>query len=257
MKIHSYACTHIGRRPNNEDAFLVSAELGLFAVADGMGGYEGGEVASHLAVSSMLEFYRDMSSPGAGDDTVKTGRNGQLSAIAARGQAGARRLDAAIRLANRRVCDHKRGAHERMGSTVAALDLRDGVAVIGHVGDSRVYRLRDGALEPLTRDHSLYEMLRATGTYPLPPPEEYGYRNVVTRALGIAESSPEIRVEPVAPGDVYLLCSDGLLERLDEDGLLFLLETRAPADACAAMVELAYELGGRDNITAVVVAVTA
>ncbi len=255
MQIQSYACTHIGRRSNNEDAFLVSAELGLFVVADGMGGYEGGEVASHLTVSALLEFYREMLADGACDETVRTCSSEQ--GAWALGRAGARRLDAAIRLANRRVCAEREGNNGRMGSTVAALDIHDGLAVIGHVGDSRVYRLRRGVLEPLTRDHSLYEMLRATGTQSLPPPEQYGYRNVVTRALGIAESDPEIRVERIEPGDVFLLCSDGLLEQLDEDGLLFLLATRTPQDACRSMVELAYDLGGRDNITAVVVAVSA
>ncbi len=255
MQIQSYACTHIGRRSNNEDAFLVSAELGLFVVADGMGGYEGGEIASHLAVSSLLEFYREMLSGGACDETVRTCPSEQVSG--ARSGAVARRLDAAIRLANRRVCAEREERKNSMGSTVAVLDIHDGLAVIGHVGDSRVYRLRRGVLEPLTRDHSLYEMLRANGAQSLPPAKEYGYRNIVTRALGIAESEPELRVEAIEPGDVFLLCSDGLLEQLDDDGLLFLLATRTPQDACRSMVELAYDLGGRDNITAVVVAVSA
>jgi len=245
--IEHAALTHIGRRPNNEDNFCAEPQLGLFAVADGMGGYEGGEVASRITVESLVQFFRREAADG--ECTWPFGLDRALS-------LDENRLQVAVRLAHAQVEQKKTGPLARMGSTVAALTISDGGAVIGHVGDSRVYRLRGGILEQLTRDHSLWAELRAAGAV-VPPKEECGYGNVITRALGMESGArPDLRREGLQPGDVFLLCTDGLTEPLSDARIAELLRL-PPREACAALVDEAYASGGRDNITAVVVAVRA
>ena len=240
------ASTHVGRRKRNEDAYVLDAELGLFAVADGMGGYHGGEIASHLAVSALAEFWAlsadpDATWPYAFDRALGFHEN---------------RIDAAVRLANRRICERRDGDLRNMGSTLAALILRPSAVIVAHLGDSRIYRLRGGSLVQLTRDHSLYEQLREAGAADLPPLEEFAYANVVTRALGAAEHDrPELRTLDLVDGDVYLLCSDGLSGVLDPDTIAEVLGD-TPIEAVAdRLVDVAYAAGSRDNITAIVVRV--
>ena len=152
------ACTFVGRRKRNEDAYVLDAELGLFAVADGMGGYSGGEVASHIAVTALAEFW---AASVDGDNTWPYALDRSLG-------RHENRIDAAVRLANRRICERRTGELRNMGSTVVMLAIRPGKAICGHLGDSRIYRLRRGDAGPrltqLTRDHSLYEQLREAGT---------------------------------------------------------------------------------------------
>lgn len=124
-------------------------------------------------------------------------------------------------------------------------------AVIGHVGDSRVYRLRDGALAQMTVDHSMAAQLEASG---IKPDANFAWRHVVTRALGTQTAEPEVQSAAIACGDVFLLCSDGLSEVLDHARIAELLAAPAEA-ACCALVDAAYAAGSRDNITAVVVRV--
>ncbi|MCA9672959.1 MAG: serine/threonine-protein phosphatase [Myxococcales bacterium] len=240
----SAARTHIGRRKRNEDDFHCEPQLGLFAVADGMGGYEGGEIAAALVVDTLAEFFRrneddsDMTWPFALDK----GRTFDENLIAV-----------AVRLAHARVSRARVGRLSRMGATVAALVLREGTAVLAHVGDSRIYRLRDGTLERLTRDHSLYAEMEACGA-DLPPPQEFPLSNVITRAIGMdGAADPEVRSVEIAAGDRYLLCTDGLLERLDDEAIAKHLHAATAGAAADALVDAAYEAGGRDNITALVV----
>ncbi len=239
------AYTHKGRRPNNEDALMAAPDLGLFLVADGMGGYEGGEIASALTVETVGDFYqlnaadRDVTWPVAGD------RNRSLEENI---------MGVALRLAHSRIRARRVGPLSQMGSTAAALVLRHGLAIVGHVGDSRVYRLRGGRLVQLTTDHSLYGEMEAAGAGPLPDPSTWAYRNVITRALGTGCARPDLRCEPARAGDRYLLCTDGLLE-LDHHDLARHLAALPPARSCIRMVQEAYDRGGRDNITAVVVEV--
>jgi len=240
MKLDSYALSIAGRRGNNEDAVCALPELGLFIVADGMGGYEGGEIASALAVATIHELVRrtagdaDVTWPYEIDPTRSVTEN---------------ELMVATRLAADRIAARRHAALSQMGSTVVALRLsRDG-AVISHVGDSRLYRLRDGAIAQLTTDHSLAAELAATGAV---PGADFPWRHVVTRALGTPVSEPEVQRQACAPGDVFLLCSDGLSEVLAAREIAALLA--APAElACRALVEAAYAAGSRDNISAVVV----
>lgn len=245
-KIESAARTFVGRRNNNEDSFCSDTSLGLFAVADGMGGYEGGEVASHLAIETMLGFFRRNAKDD--DTTWPFGIDPRLG-------VEENMLAVAVRCADAEIAAKKTGKLSSMGSTVAALVVRDEHAIIGHVGDSRVYRLRGGKLTQLTRDHSLYQEMLAMGT-PMPPREQFPHSNVITRALGMKPSSrPDLATEPLRAGDVFLLCTDGLTETVTEERMTEALLAMPLQDAVDRLVAEAYERGGRDNITVVAVRV--
>jgi PPM family protein phosphatase len=221
--------TDTGRqRSENEDSFYVRPPI--FVVADGMGGAQAGEVASKTAADA---FDRDL--PDAPPERV---------------------LRETIETANREIHDLARSDPSRagMGTTItAAIVNAEGEEVgIGHVGDSRAYRLRGGKLEQLTRDHSLVEEMRRKGQITDAQAEDHPQRSIITRALG-----PEPRVEvdvqtvPAAPGDVFLLCSDGLTTMVGEERIATVLGgARSMKDAVRALVDAANEAGGRDNITA-------
>ena len=210
MQLDAFALSTTGRRAHNEDAVCARPDLGLFVVADGMGGYEGGEVASQVAVGAIEELVARTA--GDADVTWPFGADPRLDPVArprtsspapSPGRAAAR------------IAAAKVGPLAQMGSTMVAIriDPRRRLAVIGHVGDSRAYRLRGGRLERLTVDHSLWEELVAAGAAPAER-TAFPYRHVITRALGTPHAEPELRVDALAPGDVFLLCSDGLSEVL-------------------------------------------
>jgi serine/threonine protein phosphatase PrpC len=240
MLLDTYALSITGRRPNNEDAICASPELGLFIVADGMGGYEGGEIASALAIETIHELIKRT----AGDADVTWPYQ-----IDPQRTISENELIVATRLAGERIAARRTGALHEMGSTVAVLRITREHAVVAHVGDSRIYRLRAGTLAQLTVDHSMVAQLEANG---FPPEAALHWRHVVTRALGTATGEPDVQREAVRRGDVFLLCSDGLSEVLEPRRMASLLA--APAElACRALVEAAYAAGSRDNISAVVV----
>jgi serine/threonine protein phosphatase PrpC len=246
MRIEHAAVSFVGRRQNNEDSFLAEPSHGLFVVADGMGGYEGGEVASRLAVDTLADFYAREAEDGErtwpfGLDKART--------------LDENRLGCAVRLAHAEVRARRQDRLAMMGTTVVALQLAGRRAVVAHVGDSRLYRLRGGSIEQLTRDHSLYAELVAAGGNPGPKAES-GIGNIVTRALGMdGDVRADTGVVELAVGDVFLLCSDGVTETLDDARLAELLSLPSAQVACSAVVDEAFARGGRDNITAVVVRV--
>jgi PPM family protein phosphatase len=242
MLLDAFALSVPGRRSNNEDAICARPELGLFVVADGMGGYEGGEVASAIAVESICELVRRT----AGDVDVTWPYK-----IDPQRSIDENEIIVATQLANERIAARRIGLLEQMGSTVAVLRIADDRAVIGHVGDSRVYRLRDRVLAQMTIDHSLLAQLIASGAHV--DPDTFAFRHVVTRALGQC-GEPDVQIDHARTGDVYLVCSDGLSEVLDGNAIAALLD--APAErACRALVDAAYAAGSRDNISAIVVRV--
>jgi protein phosphatase len=217
------------RRRRNEDAYV--CEPPLFAIADGMGGAQAGEVASGLAAAVLAE-------PG-GDER------------------GEERVRALIEEANRRVFrrSSEDAAAAGMGTTmtVALVDLDAGTIVLGHVGDSRAYRVRHGGLEQLTDDHSLVGELTRSGKLSREEAETHPQRSVITRAVG-TEADVDVDVEtiPFEPGDVYLLCSDGLTDMVPDREILALLEGNAGLDdAARALVDAANRGGGEDNVTVV------
>jgi serine/threonine protein phosphatase PrpC len=238
--------THVGRRPNNEDAYRLAPELGLYAVADGLGGYQGGEIASNVAVATVAELIasrrREMDRHPPSDSSERV-------------TLWERLLVEAVRLAHQQIVARQVGQLEMMGSTFAAILIPDGTAIVCHVGDSRVYLLRDGELKPLTRDHSLYAEMLVRGVEPAEDQPAI-YANELTRALGIeGNAEPDVARVPIRTGDLFLLCTDGLYESLREEEMVRALEAPSAQEACDRLVHRAYEQGGVDNMTALVVRV--
>ncbi len=226
---------------------LVAPKLGLYAVADGMGGYVGGAVASRLVVTTLESFKRRSEDPlTTWPDTVDQ-RLGH----------GENVLLAGVRLAHAAVCAQRRGKLAQMGSTLAALVIDGGRIVIGHVGDSRVYRLRAGELMQLTRDHSMYAELEQAGVTDLGPRAQSPHACVITRAVGLPDAcEADISADAVRAGDTYLLCTDGLFEGLSDAAISAILGSPAAADElCRALVAGAIAGGSCDNVSAVVLRV--
>lgn len=260
--------TDVGRvRQHNEDSFFVRTDLGLYAVADGMGGHQAGDVASALVAGAMERFFEDSESPTLAPDYVDP----EDDAL----PHGGARLAASIRHANDAVLAGAKGHSERrgMGATVVALHIPPALrapnaapdalataaprqAFVGHVGDSRCYRVRAGSLEQLTEDHSLVNEARAVD--PTLTEEELASlpSNVITRALGL---EPDVRVDmqvvEIRDGDMFLLCSDGLTGMVSDLEIAEALKLSDDLlEASELLVALANENGGIDNITALVVA---
>lgn len=227
-------------RRENQDSYGFHTDLGLYLVADGMGGRAAGKRASEEATRTIVEVVRD----------------------AAAEPSAAARLRRAIEEANRHLWTlAERDPELRgMGTTVASLLVDDGVAHIAHVGDSRVYRLRGGAMQPLTRDHSYLAELRERGIEPPEPKERQLYGNLLSRAVGLeATVEVDVATESLAPGDVYLLCSDGVYKVVEIDDLATVVA--AAGDdvelGCRTIVERANAAGGPDNSTIILVRVLA
>jgi serine/threonine protein phosphatase PrpC len=242
--IHTAARSITGRRRRNEDAYFVDPQAQVFAVLDGMGGQAGGDVASSVGAETLAHFYTMIANNP--DATWPC-------AIDIRRPMVENQLEAAIRLANRRIRALRHEQLGSMGTTIASLALRGQLAVRAHVGDSRVYLLRSGTLTQLTRDHSLYEQLRADGVN-LPPLSDFPHANVITRALGPTEDErPELGRLELQSGDRFLLCTDGLSGELEPERIAALLGQGSVEEAADALIEAAFAAGSRDNITAIVV----
>jgi len=247
MASRGYGSTHAGQRRGNEDWFLMDRALGLYIVADGMGGRAGGEVASRLAAEAVHGFFKL-----AGSDS-DLGFDAHAEHSAGRSLAEAR-MDMAFRLAHREVRRRQVGALEGMGTTLAVLLLRHGRSLVGHVGDSRVYRLRDGEIVQLTVDHSFHAEMVAAGIVETGERGQRHYGTMITRAVGMQSSfRAEIHSDEVHAGDRYLLCSDGLTETVDASTIGTILRELPPAQASPMLVATALSSGARDNVTAVVV----
>jgi len=250
MRTASAGATDPGRkRANNEDAFLVLENVRLFAVADGVGGREGGEIASALAVDTLRETLPDLL--GSSDRTPPAG-------VSADGSREPGALRNAVSLANRRILEtvQQRPELSGMGTTLTALLLSGPAAHFIHAGDSRVYLLRSGKFRQLSDDHSLVaEQVRA-GVMTKEQARRSTHRHVITRALGVQEEvAPDLWKEPVKAGDVYLLCSDGLTEMVQDKRIAAVLKKAEPVEAVKQLIAAANEAGGVDNITAVVIKV--
>ena len=238
-------------RSHNEDATFVDGGAGLAVLADGMGGYNAGEVASGIAVEAITtHMLPDLLSRR--DLTKVDSASGRTHA--------ALLLQQQIEVANKAIYDAAQARPEcaGMGTTIVACVFCGNRASIGHVGDSRCYRLRGETLEQLTRDHSLLQEQIDSGML---TPERAKYslnKNLVTRALGIDESAPVDIVEyRIETGDIYLLCSDGLTDMVDAEAIASTL-VRNGADLAASateLVDLANRGGGRDNISVVLVGI--
>jgi protein phosphatase len=222
--------TDIGRvRSRNEDSVAVDAGSGLLVVADGMGGHNAGDVASRMAIEGVIGAMQG--STGEDDE----------------------RLVAAVRQANQAIYDAAGEDYERsgMGTTVVAVWLRPTRLVVAHVGDSRLYRLRDGVIESLTRDHSQVQDLVDRGILTPAQARASTRKNFLSRALG---TDPDVVIDSAAhtpaAGDVYLLCSDGLTNMVEDEEIVAIIRSSASlAEATELLVSQANQYGGRDNIS--------
>ncbi|MGA2261001.1 MAG: Stp1/IreP family PP2C-type Ser/Thr phosphatase [Acidobacteriota bacterium] len=242
MQIQYGSQTSLGRvRTSNEDSLVANTETGLALVADGMGGHAAGEVASQLAASTINEWVT--AHDAASEDAAEMLRLGALEA-------------------NSRVFEAQRNDRSLagMGSTLTALLFRGDRYYIAHVGDSRAYRMRDGVLEQLTRDHSLVWHLYENGVLEKSDLAKHPQKNLITRSIG-SHSQVEIDIEEGVgrAGDVYLLCSDGLTDGVTEEGLCKVLSDpdETPQEIANGLVEAANQAGGSDNITVVVIRLVA
>ena len=249
LPMEAAGATHPGRvRARNEDAFGIEEDLGLSMVADGLGGHAAGDVAARMAIQEILRYLREA-------DTDPTPKETEDDDTAPRLTIGF--LAEAVKQANKTIHLASRNLPEcaGMATTIAAVLLLRGFAFLAHVGDTRIYRLRAGKLVRLTVDHSMAEeYLRARGSKADP---ELVRRNAgtLTRCLGTrADVRVAAQLDRCAPGDVYLLCTDGLWGPVDDEAIArAIMDARDMKSAAERLVELANEAGGSDNITAVLV----
>jgi len=236
--------THSGMvRSHNEDSIAADAEIGLAVLADGMGGYNAGEVASGIAVAMISD---EMKKLLGGAETEAGSAEDLLSEHVAR-------ANAAIYQAAQ-----SQPQYSGMGTTLVVALWHDNKMAVGHVGDSRLYRLRGETFEQVTRDHSLLQEQIDSGMITREQARFSQNKNLVTRAVGIdAEVETEVHTYPVQPGDIYLLCSDGLSDMVtDEDIQLTLSSLQANLSLAAEqLVQQANDNGGRDNISVILVRV--
>ncbi len=219
-------------RKENEDAFCIDKDLGLLAIADGMGGHASGEVASKMAI----EILRD--------------------SLKKEGEPLLDRLDSGVKLVNKMIYEASRSQSQLngMGTTLTAVQLDGKRLSIAHVGDSRAYLIRGGVIEQLTDDHTIVSEQVARGMITREEAARSDMRNILSKALGIA---PEVDVDieglTVSEGDQLVLCSDGLSELISDDEILSEVQSsKRPEIVCDELVDLANQRGGEDNITVIV-----
>ncbi len=247
MRVRFAGSTDVGRKRNhNEDSVFLPVDTRLAIVADGMGGHASGEVASKLAVDTVVNHFRQTSDEQTLTWPYKVDRDIR---------ADVNRMTTAIMLANLEIFEQaQRDAQcQGMGTTVVAIYFLTDTIVIGHVGDSRAYRLREGAITQLTEDHSLIndyiKMKRLTAE----EAENWQHKNVIVRALGMKDSvQVDIITEVLRVGDIYLVCSDGLSGMLTDAEMQHIVGEETDLDrAVDNLIDAANEHGGIDNISVV------
>ncbi len=235
-KINSIGKSDVGlKRSNNEDAFLIELDHGLLALADGMGGAAAGEIASQIFVKTAQEFFSK-------EDRLSKRETLEF-------------VKGVFELANQRIINHAREnpSHQGMACTAELVAFDNQHFVLGHVGDSRTYLFRKGELKQLTRDHSLVQEQMEQGLITPVEARRHSLRNVILRAVGIKEGLAVdlIRGESVA-GDLFLLCSDGLTDMVDDTSIQeTLLTSRDLNQKAEKLIELAKSAGGHDNVTVI------
>ncbi|MCB9736290.1 MAG: Stp1/IreP family PP2C-type Ser/Thr phosphatase [Deltaproteobacteria bacterium] len=250
MRLQYAGATHVGmKRDHNEDSLLLQPEQNLFVVADGMGGHSSGEVASKIAVDTLRTFFEDTSKDDEVTWPFKPDRNLGYDE---------NRVAAGVKLANRNIYEAAQAdaRYKGMGTTCVGMLWVDECAVIGHVGDSRCYRIRGSEIAQLTEDHSLLNDYKKIQQ--LTPEEEaaFQYKNIIVRALGMKEAVVvDVDRQEPQEGDVLLLCSDGLSGEVPDDKILELVNKhREDLDAgVQALIQAACDNGGKDNVTVVLV----
>jgi protein phosphatase len=239
--------THVGmKRDHNEDSFYLPINERLAIVADGMGGHAAGEVASRLAVDTVVGYFLATQHTQPLTWPFKVDRDSKLDI---------NRMVIGIKLANQAIFDASEKAMEShgMGTTLVAALFLDKRLIIGHVGDSRLYRIREGIIEQLTEDHSLLNDYVRMKHLTEEEIDKFPHKNVIVRALGM-KSTVEVDVIQDTPriGDLYVLCSDGLSGMVPDDKIVSLVEEQSDLDLlCEHLITEANMAGGQDNITVV------
>ncbi len=244
-KIQMTGQTDIGQlREHNEDAIACDEAIGLAILADGMGGHRGGEMASAITVSTILEsLSQQLKHRDKTPIDEDSGYSGESLAI-----------HQAIALANKNVFEssQKNARYQGMGTTVVVLLFYDNRCSIAHVGDSRLYRLRDKTLEQMTSDHSVTQELIDRGLYTPEQAKHTANRNLITRAIGIEPRVQiDIQEDIVRLDDVFLLCSDGVTDMIDDSLIQTILQKHKNnlSAAAAKIIQQANKMGGKDNIS--------
>ncbi len=257
MKILSTGQTDVGmKRQGNEDSFMCDDSLGLFVVADGMGGHAAGEVASRTAIQAISQEVSkrlnstdpDETDPGASSvDTDPGPKSGQHF------------FEYSVHLANRCIVElsKENPIYNGMGTTVSGMLISDNTAIIAHVGDSRIYMLRNDELKILTTDHSWVNEQLQRNIITAEEARTHRWRNVITRALGNRiDLEVDVINHELQVGDTYMLCSDGLTGMVEDNEIKQVLnELQDPEQAVRKLIDLANDYGGTDNITAIVLKV--
>jgi PPM family protein phosphatase len=252
MKVQSCGITDIGRkRQKNEDSYLVNDHVHLYIVADGMGGHVGGEFASKIAVSTVEEIVK-------GVDKNEAYRQSYLYFESEGGKPNEITLREAISKAGSKICQKAIEEPELkgMGTTATVLLIDSGKALIAHVGDSRAYCVRNAQIRQLTEDHSLVNEQVKSGLITEAEAKTHQLKNIITRSVGVQEEVEiDTVIAEVAKDDVYVLCSDGLSNLVDDQEIANAVNENAkdPEGAARTLVDLANQRGGDDNITLILV----
>jgi serine/threonine protein phosphatase PrpC len=250
VKIESAGISDIGkRRKQNEDSLFLDDSMGLYVVADGMGGHKAGEVASKLVVETIRDYIRQ----GQLNDQVE-----DLTDVDPNLSKEARLLLGGIQLSNRIVYQTalSKEAYRGMGSTVSAVYFTEKTFIVANVGDSLIYLIRDGEIEQLAVPHTL--IAEQAERDPENAELLWGdFKHVLTRAMGVDDKvKADINEVPFSKNDIIVICSDGLTDKADDQEILKLVRNRRSDKACKGLVDLANSRGGDDNITAIVLKVT-
>jgi serine/threonine protein phosphatase PrpC len=234
-----YGVTDIGLvRQNNEDFWCHLPDLHFFALADGMGGHQAGEIASREVATSICHYVQENS---LASETLQKARE---------------MLVEAIRQANERIyrMGHGNAELKGMGTTLCCFFLHPKGLIYAHVGDSRIYRLRKGTLEQLTHDHSLMRELIELGQLNEQQVDEFQYKNIITKAIGTEPRvEPTVQEDTIQNGDIIMMCSDGLTDLLTDQELQHIITLYPENEIASILVKTAVVKGGYDNVTVVIV----
>lgn len=249
MLIKSSGITDVGlKREGNEDSFSADESLGLFVVADGMGGHQAGEIASRTAVDLISKSYREWMESAASEEMLFGEPDSGLSPVG-------NYLLSGIRLANKVIYEMsvEYKAYRGMGTTVAAIAVAPGLVAAANVGDSRIYLVRDGEIERLSKDHTIVAEQLEMGIMTQKEARNSSLKHVLTKNLGSSEEvNPEVYELVPADGDRYVLCSDGVTDLVRDDEICRLvLEEEDPVQLCRKFVAESLKRGGHDNATAI------
>lgn len=247
LRVQAWAQTDIGKqRGHNEDNYILDQAMGLYGVADGMGGHAAGEIASQMALEMLSQAISK--------------RSNELNLLVEENPEKHRKkiiaiVTEAIQYAARQVYDLSRtkASSRGMGTTLSSILTLNSKGVISHVGDSRVFLLRDGQLQQLTEDHSLVREQLRLGLITEEEAERSPYKNVITRAVGASEElEPDVLFIDLQANDRFLLCSDGLHGYMNETEIQAFMADKDPQKIPSKLIDIANERGGRDNITAII-----